>query len=86
MSTRAKQETATFNHLFRINGVDGVQPAGSYIVQIEEEALDGLSFVSHRRLETSMLLSPGSTGSVQSISIDPRDLEDALARDRRHIT
>ena len=84
MTKRAKQEMATFSHPFTISGVDGVQPAGSYVVQIEEEALEGLSFVAYRRLETSILvpLHSGSSGSVQSIPIQTRDLEDALAHDR----
>ena len=56
MSTRTKQETVTFRHPFTISGVDGVQPAGSYIVWIEEEVLDGLSFLAYRRVGTSMLL------------------------------
>ena len=87
MSTRTKQETLTFRHPFTISGVDGVQPAGSYIVQIEEEALESLSFVAYRRVETSMLLPlhPGSTNSVQSILIEPRELEASLARDRLHV-
>src|SRR5215218_5518333 len=36
----------------QIGGVDGVQPAGSYIVWIEEEVLDGLSFLAYRRVGT----------------------------------
>jgi hypothetical protein len=42
MNTRTKQETAIFTHPFTINGVDGVQPAGSYIVQIEDEVIESL--------------------------------------------
>ena len=81
MSTRTKQETVTFRHPFTISGVDGVQPAGSYIVQIEEEVLDGLSFLAYRRVGTSMLLPlhPGSTNSIQSVFIQPRELEASLA-------
>jgi len=84
MNTRTKQETAIFTHPFTMDGVDGVQPAGSYIVQIEEEVIESLSRLAYRRVETSMLvpLRPGSSSSVQSILIKPRDLEDALARDR----
>ena len=84
MSTRTKQETVTFGHPFTISGVDGVQPAGSYIVQIEEEALESLWFLAYRRVATSMLLPihPSSTSSVQSILIEPRELEESLARDR----
>ena len=84
MSTRTKQETVTFTRPFTISGVDGVQPAGSYIVQIDDEVLEGLSFLAYRRAGTSMLLPlhPGSSSSVQSILIEPRELEESLARDR----
>ena len=84
MNTRTKQETAIFTHSFTINGVDGVQAAGSYIVQIEEEVIESLSRLAYRRVETSMLvpLRPGSSSSVQAILIKPSDLEQALARDR----
>ena len=84
MSTRTKQETVTFRHPFTISGVDGVQPAGAYIVQIEDEVLDGLSFLAYRRVGTSMLLPlhPGSSSSVQSILVERRELEESLARDR----
>ena len=84
MSTRTKQETVTFGHPFTISGVDGVQPAGSYVVQIDEEAVDSLSLLAYRRVRTSMLLPlhPGSTSSLQSILIEPRELEKSLAQDR----
>jgi hypothetical protein len=83
MSRRTRQETATFNHPFTMREVEGVQPAGSYTVQIEEETIDGLSFLASRRVETSMLfpLFPGATKSFQSVPVDPHELESSLARD-----
>ena len=84
MSMRTKQEMATFSHPFTMRGIEGVQPAGSYTVQIEEETIESLSFLASRRVATSMLfpLHPGSTKSFQSIDVDPRELEISLARDR----
>lgn len=82
--TRTTQQTATFRHPFTISGVDGIFPAGCYVVRIEEEAMVGLSFIAYRRIETAMLvpLRRGSSNSVQAVSIDPRDLAASLARDR----
>jgi hypothetical protein len=84
MSMQTKQQTARFNQPFTLSGVEGLQPAGSYTVLIEEETIEGLSFLAFRRVETSMLIPrrPGSTRSFQSISVDPHELESSLARDR----
>jgi len=44
----------TFRRPFSLKGADGLQPAGTYVVETEEEAIPALSF---RRLSTTMTLS-----------------------------
>ena len=84
MTTRSRQETVTFSQSFTLAEVEGVQPAGSYIVQTDDETIEGLSFLAYRRTDTRIQipLQAGFRGSVQSISVDPRALEATLARDR----
>ena len=59
-----------------MTAVDGVQPAGTYTVEIDEELIDGLSFLAYRRVATTLYLPllHGGKGSMQAITIDPREL------------
>ena len=69
---------------FSLKGADGLQPAGTYAVETEEEAIPALSFLAYRRLSTTMILSTRYGGAVvrQMVTIDPADLEAAQARDQ----
>jgi hypothetical protein len=42
----------TFRHVFTIKGLESPVPPGTYRVDIEEEQIDGLSFLAYRRLAT----------------------------------
>jgi hypothetical protein len=44
MTTRSRRETITFQHPFRIKGIDRSLPAGDYEVITDEEMIEGLSF------------------------------------------
>lgn len=83
MPTRTIARTVTFARPFHVGGIDGVHPAGSYVVETDEELLEPLSFVAYHRLSTSIQLSPasGRTGRVETYFIDPAALDAALARD-----
>ena len=37
MNRRTRRETVTFARPFSLRGIDGVQPAGTYTVETEEE-------------------------------------------------
>lgn len=79
---RTTRETVTFARPFSLRGVDGVQPAGAYVVETEEEPIEGLSFLAYRRVATAMLLpSAGGTAWRQIAAVDPRELRAAQARD-----
>ena len=83
MTLRTHRETLTFAHPFTLSGVEDVQAPGAYTVQTDEEFLEGLSFLAYRRVATVIFLPlhRGGPGSLQAITIDPRELADTLERD-----
>jgi len=44
MTSRSRRETITFQHPFRIRGIDRLLPPGAYEVITDEEMIEGLSF------------------------------------------
>lgn len=83
MALRTSTRTVTFARPFELSGFDGPQPAGSYSVETDEELVDGLSFPVHRRIATLIRLPAQSSDSkrVQTVPIDPAELDRALVRD-----
>lgn len=83
MTTRTSSETVTFQHPFKLSGADDLQPAGSYVVETDEELLQTSLNPAYRRLSTFIRL-PGRSGSAEVariVDIDPVELSAALARD-----
>lgn len=80
MPVRTSRKTVTFTRPFVLSGMDGVQPAGTYTVETDEELLQDLSFPAYRRIATLIFLpaQPGSTILAQVATIDPLELEAAL--------
>jgi hypothetical protein len=76
---RTTREPVTFAHPFVLDGAEGVQPAGTYDVEVDEELIEGLSFLAYRRVATTIYLplASGATGSHQAVRVDPRELESA---------
>lgn len=76
---RATRESITFDHPFSLMAVDKLQPAGTYAVDIDEELIEGLSFLAYRRVATTIYLplQPGNQGSVQAVRVDPQELTTA---------
>lgn len=80
---RSSRDMVTFHHPFTLPGVDGEQPAGTYMVLTEEEEIPGLSFLAWRRTGTQIYL-PAiglETGQEQVVTIDPIMLAEARKRD-----
>jgi hypothetical protein len=73
---RTTRESITFDHPFLLTAVDKLQPAGTYAVDIDEELIEGLSFLAYRRVATTIYLPliQGNCGSVQAIRVDPQEL------------
>jgi hypothetical protein len=81
--TRSTTADVTFRHPFTLKGLEDTVPPGTYRVDTEEERIEGLSFLAYRRLATFIRLPMAGhgSGSTQSLLVDPKELEQALARD-----
>ena len=79
MTMRSRREVITFQHPFRIKGIDRVLPAGAYDVITDEEMIEGLSFASFRRVATMIMVpaTPPRGSTMEMISIGAVDLSDA---------
>lgn len=60
------------------------QPAGRYIVETDEELVEGVSFSAYLRVATYIRWeSPrGASRMIESLKVDPMELEAAISRDR----
>ncbi|MCP1167376.1 hypothetical protein [Limimaricola litoreus] len=52
MTVRSSKSVVTFTYPFRISGYSDELPEGEYVVVVEEELLQGLSFEAYRRTGT----------------------------------
>jgi hypothetical protein len=77
---RTTRESVTFDRPFSLWAVEGLQPAGTYAVDVDEELIEGLSFLAYRRVATTIYLPLrfGGSGSVQAVMVDLRELDAAL--------
>jgi hypothetical protein len=73
---RTTRESITFDHPFSLTAMDKLQPAGTYAVDIDEELIEGLSFLAYRRVATTIYLPllQGRHGSVEAVRVDPQEL------------
>lgn len=79
---RSTTAEVTFRHAFALKGVERTIPPGTYRIDIEEDPIEGLSFLAYRRLATFITIPvAGQSGSTQSLLVDPKELEQALTRD-----
>src|SRR5206468_11999520 len=76
---RMTSTTIAFRRPFILDGFEQLQPAGSYVVDTEEELIDTLLSSCWKRVSTSMRL--GRHGAVEHVPIDPEQLNEALMRD-----
>ncbi len=81
MVERTTERSVSFQSAFVVKGVDRTLPAGAYRIVTEEAALEGLSLLVYRRVSTAIMV-PIGDASEESVTIDPKDLDAALERDR----
>ena len=74
----------TFTRSFVIDGFSQALPAGDYVIETEEELIQGLSFPAYGRVSTTLHvdLLPGRPGQKEAWTIDPKNLDAALIRDQ----
>ena len=81
---RTTEKTVIFSQPFFINSLEEPFPAGDYLVETDEELLEGFPFRAYRRILTVMQLpaESGHPGATHSFTVDPDELDAALKRDR----
>lgn len=84
MHSRTQETTVTFRHPFSLSVLDRPQPAGTYRLVVDEEAIPDISFLAYRRSAT-MLHTPaiGVPGISHVFTISFEDLTRALEVDQR---
>jgi hypothetical protein len=77
---RTTEVTVTFTRPSVFDGFAQELPAGDYVVETEEERIEGLSFPAYRRVSTTLHVDslPGRPGQKESWQISPEALEAAL--------
>ena len=80
MSVRTTLKSVKFNNSFWLNGVDSILPAGTYLIETDEETVAEIPFEAYRRVRTTITILT-KTGWWEVFTIEPQDLEAALSRD-----
>ena len=84
MNTRTKHTTVKITAPFSLRSVDEIQPPGDYAIDEDEELIDGLSWLTYRRVATFIHLPAVSSMDrlkSQLVAIDHFELEAALRQD-----
>jgi hypothetical protein len=85
LSSRTRRETVVFRRPFTVEGIDRLLPAGAYLLETDEETVDGVSVLAWRRVRTLLYL-PSLTISplpAEMVTVDAREFERAIERDRQ---
>lgn len=80
MTLRTIERTVTFQRSFVLSNMDEPYPPGDYLVQIDEETIDQLSFPAWRRVATMIHVRRG--GATQVVTVSSQELDLILSRDR----
>jgi hypothetical protein len=87
MTIRTERKIVSFTKPFTLTHVDGVQPAGDYFVDADDELIEGISRLAYRRVATLFhipsISSPQNTSQV--VSVNQTDLDVALLKDRHYL-
>jgi hypothetical protein len=80
MDTRESTETIEFRRPFALRSARGTQPAGRYIVQLEERTIDGLSFPAWMCAHMT-IMHDTANGLRQALPITPGELAELRCAD-----
>jgi hypothetical protein len=84
LTIRTTRTTVSFSSPFTLQNLGGIQPAGEYVVLIDDELIEGLPRIVYRRVAT-LFQTPAISASqrqTQSFSISQTELDAALMKDR----
>jgi hypothetical protein len=84
MTVRTTRTTISFSQPFKLRDLDNIQPAGDYLLDTDEELIEGLSRLAYRRVATLLHLPSTShpQGRTEVVSVSPAELDAALENDR----
>lgn len=87
MATRTRRSIAHFAAPFVLRGLDGIQPAGDYDIDEDEEMIEGLSWLAYQRVATFIHIPARNSTQrkMQLVAIDYPELETALKQDQETI-
>lgn len=93
MTVRSTERIVSFRNSFSLRNVDRRLPPGEYRVLVEEESIEGLSFMAFRTTSVCMEVPLGTDGvtrvalggssSMELVFLDAAELELAQDIDRR---
>ena len=83
MIERTTLTSVTFTKEFVLREAEGIQPPGTYRVEVVEEPLDTVTFLAYRRVSTTIALPAVGTAALkrQIIPTSAQELEAALLKD-----
>jgi hypothetical protein len=83
MTERRTVSSVTFAEAFVLDGADGIQPPGTYLIETVEEPLDNVSFLGFRRISTTITLPSVGTATLsrQVVAISPQELQTSALND-----
>jgi hypothetical protein len=84
ITIRTTRTTVSFSRPFKLKDLDDIQPAGDYLLDTDEELIEGLSRLAYRRVATLLHLPSTSRpqGRTEVVSVSPAELDAALEKDR----
>ena len=81
MTNRICKHVVEFAYPFTLSGIEGVFPQGAYVVEIEEEPVEGEAFRSHRAIGSILVRRQPGQRAPQFWDIELASLGSALERD-----
>ena len=79
MTTRTTQRFVTFKQPFALDVIEGLIPAGVYLIETDEESIDAASRLAWRKVATTIHVH--ANGAVQAVPITSAQLDALLSRD-----
>lgn len=86
MTTRSTETKVTFIHPFKLAAFDAPKPGGTYLLVVEEEQIEGLTFTAFRRTATTLYTPDISvrSGLQQAHPTTEAEIDALLETDTRH--
>jgi hypothetical protein len=84
LTVRTTRTIVSFSSPFTLGNLEGLQPAGEYVVVADDELIEGPSQLAYRRVAT-LFQTPAVYGpkrQIRLVSISQTELDVALMKDR----